>query len=51
MDTAKTFEPVAARLSDRGRKYFEPLVSIVIPVYNGANYLSLAIDSAHRSDL
>jgi glycosyltransferase involved in cell wall biosynthesis len=46
MDTAKSFEPVAARLSDQGRKYFEPLVSIVIPVYNGANYLSLAIDSA-----
>ncbi|MBW3097272.1 glycosyltransferase family 2 protein [Pseudohoeflea coraliihabitans] len=25
---------------------FEPLVSIVIPVYNGANYLARAIDSA-----
>lgn len=27
-------------------KKFEPLVSIVIPVYNGSNYLSEAIDSA-----
>jgi glycosyltransferase involved in cell wall biosynthesis len=46
MYTVKAFEPMGARLSDRGRKYFEPLVSIVIPVYNGANYLTLAIDSA-----
>ena len=46
MHTVKAFEPMGARLNDRGRKYFEPLVSIVIPVYNGANYLTLAIDSA-----
>jgi glycosyltransferase involved in cell wall biosynthesis len=46
MHAVKTFEPMGARLSDQARKYFEPLVSIVIPVYNGANYLSLAIDSA-----
>jgi glycosyltransferase involved in cell wall biosynthesis len=45
MRTVKEFESIAAGLSDRGRKYFEPLVSIVIPVYNGANYLALAIDS------
>jgi len=25
---------------------FNPLVSIIIPVYNGANYLREAIDSA-----
>ncbi len=46
MYTVKGFEPVGSRLSDQGRKYFEPLVSILIPVYNGANYLNLAIDSA-----
>ena len=46
MHTVKAFEPMSVRLSDRGHKYFEPLVSIVIPVYNGANYLALAIDSA-----
>jgi len=28
------------------RKNFNPLVSIVIPVYNGSNYLSCAIDAA-----
>ena len=28
------------------QKKFEPLVSIVIPVYNGSNYLREAIDSA-----
>jgi glycosyltransferase involved in cell wall biosynthesis len=46
MHTFKAFEPIGMRLNDQGRKYFEPLVSIVIPVYNGANYLALAIDSA-----
>jgi glycosyltransferase involved in cell wall biosynthesis len=46
MHTVKSFEPIGVLLSDKGRKYFEPLVSIVIPVYNGANYLALAIDSA-----
>ena len=44
--SVKAFEPVGNRLMDEGRAYFEPLVSIVIPVYNGANYLSLAIESA-----
>jgi glycosyltransferase involved in cell wall biosynthesis len=42
----KPTKQIGMDLSERGRKYFEPLVSIVIPVYNGANYLSLAIDSA-----
>jgi glycosyltransferase involved in cell wall biosynthesis len=46
MHAVKAFEPMGARLNDQARKYFEPFVSIVIPVYNGANYLSLAIDSA-----
>ena len=44
--SVKAFEAVGTRLMDQGRPYFEPLVSIVIPVYNGANYLSLAIHSA-----
>ena len=46
MNSVKALEPMGARLNDIGRKYFEPLVSITIPVYNGANYLSLAIGSA-----
>jgi glycosyltransferase involved in cell wall biosynthesis len=46
MRTVKAFEPMGTRLDNQGRAYFEPLVSIVIPVYNGANYLELAIDSA-----
>ena len=36
----KPTKQIGMNLSERGRKYFEPLVSIVIPVYNGANYLS-----------
>ena len=46
MHTVKAFEPIGTRLNDLGSKYFEPLVSVVIPVYNGANYMTLAIDSA-----
>lgn len=46
MSTVKVFEPIGVRLREQGQKNFEPLVSIVIPVYNGANYLALAIDSA-----
>jgi glycosyltransferase involved in cell wall biosynthesis len=33
-------------LKRKSRLYFEPMVSIVMPVYNGANYLQTAIDSA-----
>jgi glycosyltransferase involved in cell wall biosynthesis len=44
--SVKGFDAVGTRLMDQGRPNFEPLVSIVIPVYNGANYLSLAIHSA-----
>jgi glycosyltransferase involved in cell wall biosynthesis len=46
MYTVKTFKAVGSRLSATGRRAFEPFVSVVIPVYNGANYLALAIDSA-----
>ncbi len=46
MNSVKAFEPLGAQLNDRGCTYFEPFVSIVIPVYNGANYMTLAIDSA-----
>ena len=31
---------------NKNRSVFHPLVSIVIPVYNGANYMREAIDSA-----
>lgn len=37
-------------LEDSENKEFSPQVSIVIPVYNGANYLREAIDSALRQD-
>ena len=33
-------------LLTRGAKFFKPLVSIVIPVYNGANFLEQAIQTA-----
>lgn len=33
-------------LARKARQQFEPKVSIVIPVYNGADYLAAAIDSA-----
>ena len=36
----------SSELLTRGPKFFQPLVSIVIPVYNGANFLSQAIESA-----
>lgn len=39
-------EELSARLMAKGRARFQPLVSIVIPVYNGANYLRQALDSA-----
>jgi glycosyltransferase involved in cell wall biosynthesis len=37
---------LALELQQKGQAYFEPLVSIIIPVFNGGNYLSQAIDSA-----
>jgi len=37
---------LSAKLTAKGRSQFEPLVSIIIPVYNGENYLKQAIDSA-----
>jgi glycosyltransferase involved in cell wall biosynthesis len=37
---------LAVELQQKGQAYFEPLVSIIIPVFNGGNYLSQAIDSA-----
>lgn len=39
------YENLRSKLKDY-KKDFNPLVSIVIPVYNGANYLKCAIDSA-----
>lgn len=39
-------DALSSRLIAKGRSQFEPLVSIIIPVYNGANYLKQAIDSA-----
>lgn len=37
---------LASKLTVKGRTSFLPSVSIIIPVYNGANYLDQAIDSA-----
>jgi glycosyltransferase involved in cell wall biosynthesis len=37
---------LALELRQTGYAYFEPQVSIIIPVFNGGNYLSQAIDSA-----
>ena len=38
------------RLKGNVKKDFNPLVSIIIPVYNGSNYLSTAIDCALAQD-
>jgi glycosyltransferase involved in cell wall biosynthesis len=37
---------LALELQQKGKAYFNPLVSIIIPVFNGSNYLSQAIESA-----
>ncbi|MGO4677626.1 glycosyltransferase family 2 protein [Bosea sp. 2YAB26] len=39
-------QELAARLMAKGQEQFQPFVSIIMPVYNGANYLRQAIDSA-----
>ena len=46
MRTVPAFVEIGERLLRRGRRHFEPKVSIVIPVYNGGNYLEQAIRSA-----
>ena len=43
-----SFAATGEVLLRKGRAHFNPLVSIVIPVYNGANYLGAAIESALR---
>src|SRR4029077_15584065 len=35
-------------LLQKGRAHFNPMVSVVVPVYNGANYLGAAIESVLR---
>lgn len=39
---------LSAEVDFRDLMVFEPKISIVIPVYNGANYLRVAVDSALR---
>jgi len=46
MLTLESHAPFAELLLNQGRRLFNPKVSIVIPVYNGANYLAEAIQSA-----
>ncbi|MBR0866087.1 glycosyltransferase involved in cell wall biosynthesis [Bradyrhizobium diazoefficiens] len=48
MATDPRFAPAGKALSDKAALYFQPKVSIVIPVYNGADFLREAIDSAIR---
>lgn len=46
MRSLKSHAPFADKLLARARRAFNPKVSIIIPVYNGANYLEQAIRSA-----
>lgn len=39
-------DALSKKLTSKGQAQFQPLVSIVIPVYNGQNFLKDAIDSA-----
>lgn len=39
-------DALSKKLISKGRAQFEPMVAIVIPVYNGQNFLKQAIDSA-----
>ena len=40
------YEKMLKENESRKKEHFNPLVSIIIPVYNGANYMKYAIDSA-----
>jgi glycosyltransferase involved in cell wall biosynthesis len=42
------FAATGEQLLRKGVAYFEPMVSVVVPVYNGANYLGAAIESILR---
>ena len=44
------FAPIGQILAEQARDAFQPKVSIVVPVYNGADYLAEAIDSALAQD-
>ena len=42
------FAATGEELLQKGRAHFNPMVSVVVPVYNGANYLGAAIESVLR---
>jgi len=46
LHSVPVFASQGDRLAAMARSYFRPRVSIIIPVYNGADFLSEAIDSA-----
>lgn len=50
MQTVPSVAPQGQLLLDRSRLYFMPRVSIIIPVFNGSDYLHDAIQSAIRQD-